>query len=177
MTRKKIVWITGILDAALIFSFPFFFVLLVLLADPSELNHAMDLLQTKALHWIAVCIPMSALALWRGTAHTARMLDGRSDVPRPLIEGFAAGFVPTFLWFLVLAVREATAAGNAWDGARSWGLFGWGLYVAFSFQMSLLVGLFGAALAGVMSLLNRLVIRLTAPANPSLHRSRKSAAR
>jgi len=148
---------------------------------PATRVAVVDGLAMLALPWLAFgvtdSLPVSAsgrwllaaasstLALfvgWRGYRHAQAVLAGRSRWFTPALEGFAAGFLPPFLWMTALAANTALAAGTGYDNAASWGIVEWAAYLGTVLELSLLFGCIGAAVGLALSVLNRALLRSAA---------------
>ncbi len=105
---------------------------------------------------------IAAFVSWRGYRFAQAALQGTARWYRPVIEGFVAGFVPTFVWLTALAANAAFAAGRPYDGAADWGVSEWLAYLGVVLQVSLLLGGLGAAVGLVLSAINRFLLRAAA---------------
>jgi hypothetical protein len=111
---------------------------------------------------IAGIASLAVIIAWRGYTHFQSLAAGTDRWYKPIIEGFAVGFLPPFAMFVLPAINTAFAAGNVYDSAASWGVVEWGNYLLFALGTSSLGGFAGAVVASVLSVLNRLLLRAAA---------------
>jgi len=160
MTKKAVIRLTTIIDGLTILILPFVY----LVMEYKSLTTAVEKIIFHKTFYIFVVIPLALILAWRGKLHTIRLLSGKKDLVRPLLEGFLIGFVPDFFWFIGNAVVEAAfAAGHVWDGANLWGAEQWIKYVLTSLSQSIIVGGIFSAVTLFLSLVNRIIVRFAVP--------------
>ena len=111
---------------------------------------------------IAGIASLAVIVAWRGYRHFQSLIAGTARWYKPIIEGFAVGFLPPFAMFVLPAINTAIAAGNVYDSAASWGLVEWWNYLLFALGISSLGGVVGAGVAFVLSVMNRIFLRAAA---------------
>lgn len=153
---RKTIIVSSIVDALIVLLVPF----VLLLLSYESIAVVASKTAEHTLLIFGITTPFCLLTAWRGASHTKRLLSGKMSVLRPLIEGFAFGFVPVFVWSMGNALNVALAAGNAWDGAESWGLKDWLEYTWISVQIAAAIGLFGMLIGGILSIVNRIIIKV-----------------
>ena len=147
---KRIPIFCGFLDALLIF----LVALLIKLADGIPISTI--LVRDARFFWPYV-LPVCVLAGWRGRVHSARLIGGNQDWNAPILEGFAWGFLAGFLVMTDVIVRDVFAAGPAFDKPES--ISSWLWLVGTVIVTSSFCGFVGGIIAGILSVVNRLVVR------------------
>jgi len=153
MASRRRAWICGVADGLLLL------VVLLVVAPCGEGVGPIRLVAEKASLLLGYVLPIAVLIAWRGAEHTVRLLAGRRSWLRPLLEGFAWGFLLIPGLHAVGIAGEAMAAGPPWptigySSAEEWLLYFWELI-----QVSLVFGCAGAAVGVTMSSANRLMLR------------------